>query len=299
MSFFRKLKDRLIKGEENTSPQPNPIITPPESLPDQAPLRVAPAQPRTIEVPDPWRESGTGPFILEENPDIHAILSDPNPMPPKPAEIWNQYYQHPPESTRNSLAMAYMRHPSAEVREATIRFVGSKPRKELRIGAVLAQRLTVESSEALRRMAAEAIWKRGNEELVETMKYLAGNDEAPGDDGNGAFVSQRQVRVALQTLFDANRSGEGDFQKALLFAWCWHDEELAGSGKRLVDLWLSKRTFLNDETRPTAREVGIEVHKTGGIKAMEMMFRPVTLLAGSDAAAELSHAWSGIGSWQP
>lgn len=256
-----------------------------------------------IQVADPWGVGGPGPFILERKPDMAAILSAPNPKPPKPETQWNSAPSiviggDPSENTRGYLAMAYMRHPDAEVRAATIRFVGSHPRKKLMVGLVLAQRLAIDR-EDLQRVAAEAIWKRGREELQETMNYLAGNDESPGDDGNGASVMRGHVRTALQILHDANPSGEKDFKDALLHGWCWHDDRLAGLGRQLIEVWFDRKTFLDERSKKVAGSVGADIHSIGGLDAMKMMFRPVTLLAGTTAAAELNHAWSGIGGWQP
>jgi len=264
----------------------------------------SPTSHETIEVSDPWGKiGGDGPFILEKQPDIQAILSAPNPKPPKAAAQWNNAPSImiggcPAENTRGYLAMAYMRHPDAEVRAATIRFVGSRPREKLMVGLVLAQRLAVDR-EDVQRVAAEAIWNRGREELQETMNYLAGNEEGPGDDGNGASVMRGHVRTALQILHDANPSGEKDFRDALLHGWCWHDDQLAGLGRQLIELWFQRKTFLDEPSKKTAGQLGTSVHSIGGFDAMKMMFRPVTLLAGSTAAAELNHAWSGIGGWRP
>lgn len=242
----------------------------------------------TVEVPDPWNVDGKGPFILETKPHICAILSAPK---------------------RSCLAMAYMRHPVAEVRAATIRFLGSRPRTELMVGLVLAQRLAVDR-EDVQRVAAETIWKRGREELQWTMNYLAGNDESPGDDGNGASVSREDVRIALQILHDANPSQEQDFRDALLYGWCWHDDQLAALGRQLIGVWFAQGTFLDEQAKTTSRAVGADLHSIGGLDAMEMMFRPVRLLAGITAAAddawlasvtaadELNDAWSGIGGWR-
>lgn len=166
------------------------------------------------------------------------------------------------------------------------------------VGLVLAQRLAVDREE-VRRLAAEAIWKRGREELQETMNYLAGNDEYPGEDGNGAFVRPEHVRSALQTLYDANPSGEKDFKDALFHGWCWHDDRLAGLGRQLMKIWREHQTFLDEPSRKAAIQVGNELHSIGGLDAMRLMFRPVTLLAGSVAANDLNHAWSGIGGWLP
>lgn len=300
MGILRKLIDGLHKRADEQSVQPK--SGPNEQFKEvaaQGPSSGVPTGQETLEVPDPWGVGGLGPFVLERRPNINVILSTPNPTPPKPAAEWNKYFEHSAEDTREYLAMAYMHHPSTEVREATIRFVGSRPKKELSVGLILAQRLTVDPAEDLRRVAAEAIWSRGQEELLEAMKYLAGNDESPGDDGNGAFVSRPQVRVAIQTLHDTNPASERDFMNALLYAWCWHDERLAGFGQTLIELWLNRKTFSDDQSRTIAREVGVKLHTAGGIDAMKMMFRPVTLLVGSDAASELNHAWSGIGGWQP
>jgi hypothetical protein len=253
----------------------------------------------TLKIPDPWGIGGVGPFTVEREPDIDAILSAPNPTPPKPAADWNKYYERSAEETRGYLAMAYLRHPSTEVREATIRFVGSRSKKELSVGLVLAQRLAVDTDKYIRMAAGEAIWNRGQEELLETMKYLAGNDEKPGDDGNGEFVSQTQVRAALQTLHDNNLANLEDFRNALLFAWCRQNKELAELGQRLEELWMSNRTFTRDQSKDIAREIGVKLHEIGGLDAMRMMFRPITMLVGSDAASDLNFAWSDIGGWLP
>jgi len=258
---------------------------------------------KTVQVPDPWGVGGTGPFVLEKKPDIPTILSAANPRPPKSETEWSNAPSIvmggcPAKNTCEYLAMAYLRHPDAEVRSAAIRFVGSRPRKELMIGLVLAQRLAVDR-EDVRRLAAEAIWKRGHAELQETMNYLAGNEEYPGDDGNGASVLRGDVRIALQILRDANPSHEKDFRDALLYGWCWHDDRLTALGRQLIEVWFARETFLDEQSKTTARAVGADVHSIGGLDAMKMMFRPVTLLAGSTAAAELNHAWSGIGGWLP
>ena len=257
----------------------------------------------TVEVSDPWGVGGEGPFILEKKPDIPPILSARNPRPPKSEERWNNSPSIviggcSAENTRCYLAMAYMRHPDAEVRAATIRFVGSRPRKELMVGLVLAQRLTVDR-EDVQRIAAEAIWKRGREELQETMNYLAGNEESPGDDGNGATVLQGDVRMALRILHDANPSHESEFRDALLYGWCWHNDRLAGLARRLIEVWFARKTFLDEQSKEVAKSVGTELHSIGGLDVMKLMFRPVTLLAGCTAAEELNHAWSGNGGWLP
>jgi hypothetical protein len=298
MSNFQKLIDMLRKRADELSIQPSAVPKKQEEVTAQGPSSgvIATGQ-KTVEVPDPWDVGKTGPFILEQKPDINAILSAQNPTPPPKMAEWAKRYQNPAKEIRGYLAMAYMHHPSAEVREATIRFVCSQSRDEFSIGLILAQRLTVEPTENLRRLAAEAIWSRGNEELLETMKYLAGNDEHPGDDGNGAIVSQTQVRGALQTLRDSNPADEREFNHALFYAWCWHDELLAEFGQTLIDLWQNGNTYLYGQSRTIAREMGIKIHARGGINAMEMMFKPVTLLAGQSAALELGIAWEGIGGW--
>jgi hypothetical protein len=252
-----------------------------------------------IEVPDPWFDGGSGPFILEKRPDIPAILSAPNPRPPKPEAQWNEEHLRDPEYTRKSLAMAYLRHPDAQVRADTLIYVGSQPTSSFRVGISLAQRLTVDPVKDLRRVSALMIWKRGSEELLNAMSYLAGNDESPGDDGNGALVSREDVRTALQILHDANTAGEADFRDALIQAWCRHDERLADLCGSLVRIWLEHRAFGSERLRVSAREIGEALYAAGGVDAMKLMFRPVTLLAGSEAADGLNHAWSGIGGWCP
>lgn len=249
-----------------------------------------------IQVDDPWGEHGTGPFILEQNPDIEAVLSSPKPNPPKPEAQWNAYRVISGDETRSYLAMAYLRHPDPEVRKATIRFVGSRPRAKLRVGCVLAQRLAVDVLD-IRSMAAKAIWMRGAEELREAMNYLAGNDESPGDDGNGSRVSREDVRTALQVLRDANPADEKDFIGALLRAWCWHDDRIAAQAGLLVQLWFEKGTFLDGESMNAAREVGTTLHSIGGFDVMKVVLRPLTLLAGSTAERELELAFDGIGGW--
>jgi len=298
MSNFQKLIDMLRKRAGEVSIQPSSVLKKQEEVAAQGlSSGVIPTGQKTVEVPDPWDVGKTGPFILEQKPDITAILSAQNPTPPPKMADWTKHYQDPAKITREYLAMAYMHHPSAEVREATIRFVGAQPREELSVGLLLAQRLTVERTESLRRLAAEAIWSRGKEELLETMKYLAGNDEHPGDDGNGAFVSQTQVTGALQTLRDSNPAGEREFNHALLYAWCWHDEFLTEFGQTLIDLWQNSNTYMFGQSRTIARDIGIKIHARGGINAMEMMIKPVTLLVGQSAALELGTAWEGIGGW--
>jgi hypothetical protein len=298
MSIFRRLVDRLHKKEDEPSVEPKPAPNGQiEQAPAQIPSGETPLEREMLEVPDPWGIGEIGPFVLERNPDIHAILSSPHPVSPKPLAIWNKYYEHPAEQTREVLAMAYMRHPSAEVRKATVRFVGAQPRTKLSVGLILAQRLTVDPDEDLCRVAAEAIRKRGQEELLETMKYLAANDEDPGDDGKGAIVSRQQVKAALQTLWTASAARPKDFKDALLSAWCAQDLHLVKYGHTLLDLWSNRKTFSDDRSRTVARNVGVELYSLGGIDAMKMIFRPVSLLVGSEAASELNHAWSGVGGW--
>jgi hypothetical protein len=298
MSIFRRLLDRRHKKEDELSGElesgPDGQV---KQAPAQTPSGAAPLEREMLEVPDPWDIGEIGPFVLERDPDVPAILSAAHPAPPKPLAIWNKYYEHPAEQTRQVLAMAYMRHPSVAVKAATIRFVGSQPRSKLSIGLSLAQRLAVDSDEELRRVAAEAIWKRGQEELLETMKYLAGNDEDPGDDGNGAVVSRQQVKAALQTLWTASSARPKEFKDALLSAWCGQDLSLVKYGHTLIDLWFNRKSFSDDRSRTVARNAGVELYSLGGIDAMKMIFRPVSLLVGSDAAAELNHAWTGIGGW--
>jgi hypothetical protein len=298
MGIFRRLTDRLNKRGDKKPVEPKPASNGnPGPMAAQIPSSAAQSEREMVDVPDPWGLGEDGPFVLERNPDIIAILSSPTPVPPKPADNWNKYYVHPAEQTRGVLAMAYMCHPSVEVRKATIRFIGSQPRRKLSVGLILAQSLTVDSDEDLRRVAAEAIWKRGQEELLETMKYLAGNDESPGDDGNGAVVSRQQVKGALQTLWTANSARAKDFKDALLYAWCSQDLRLAKYGHTLIDLWFNRKSFSDERSRTVAREAGVELLALGGVDAMKMLFRPVSLLVGSEAASELNHAWSGIGGW--
>ncbi len=303
MGIFRRLTNRHAKtGKGEYEPSVQPGSAPNGQIKEaaaQISSSATPVEPEMLEVPDPWDIGEVGPFVLEREPDIQAIFSSPNPAPPKPLAIWNKYYEHPADRTRGVLAMAYMRHPSVEVRKATIRFVGSQPREKLTVGLILAQSLTVDPDEDLRRLAAEAIWKRGQEELLETMHYLAGNDENPGDDGHGALVSRQQVKAALQTLWTASFAHPKDFKDALLHAWCWQDLRLVKFGHTLIDLWFNRKSFSDDRSRTVAREVGVELFEFGGLEAMKMTFRPVTLLGGSEAAAELNQAWSGIGGWAP
>ena len=255
--------------------------------------------PEFIEVSDPWLVGGTGPFILEKKPDINAILSAPIPKTPKPEAQWNEVFVRSPKETREYLAMAYIRHPDPDVRRATVRYVGSQPRAELMVGLVLAQRLACDLFEDIRCLAAEAIWKRGTAELQETTKYLAGNDEYPGDDNNGCIVSRDDVRAGLQILYAANPEGKEDFRDALLYAWCWQDERLADLCGSLVRLWCEQKTFLGEQLKTSTREIGAKLHSIGGLDVMKLMFEPLTLLVGSEAASELNFAWSGIGGWQP
>jgi hypothetical protein len=252
-----------------------------------------------IEVPDPWFDGGSGPFILEKRPDIPTILSAPNPRSPKPEAQWNEEHLRDPEYTRKSLAMAYLRHPDAQVRADTLIYVGSQPTSSFRVGVSLAQRLTVDPVKDLRRVSALMIWKRGSEELLNAMSYLAGNDESPGDDGNGALVSREDVRTALQILHDANTAAEDDFRNALLEAWCRYDPGLAQLCGSLVSIWLESRTYSNEPSRTSARQIGEALYSAGGLDAMILAFRPITLLAGSEAADDLNHAWSRVGGWCP
>jgi len=117
--------------------------------------------------------------------------------------------------------------------------------------------------------------------------------------GNQTLVRSPALKRTQKGREDVNPEGREDFLDTMLYAWCWHDEVLAGLGRKLVDLWFTEGTFTGERAKDVAREVGTSLYSTGGIDLMRMMFRPVTVLLGSEAASSLNFAWSRIGGWMP
>jgi hypothetical protein len=292
-NLFKSKKAAVHKSIPAEAPAATPT-RPPETL---QPENVV--EPERIQVADPWNVGGSRPFLLEKHPNIAMILASADPNPPKPAGEWNAVFQRTAEDTRGYLAMAYLRHPDPQVRQDTLKFIATKTRHELMVGLTLAQRLTVDPSDEIRRLAANVIWQRGEEELQDTMNYLAGNDEHPGEDGNGSVVYPEQVRQALQILFNAGPTRSDEFRRALIKAWCWHDDRLANLCNALINIWLEGKTYLSEPYRTSARQIGQALHSMAGLDGMKLMFRPVTLLTGSEAASALNHAFNGIGGWLP
>jgi hypothetical protein len=110
------------------------------------------------------------------------------------------------------------------------------------------------------------------------------------------LLPQLSPQSALQALhlLRAAYPNKGDvFNRYLIYAWCYQDNDWAESGYRLLDIFAETHTFLG-RSRDCSRQIGAELYERG-YGAMYTIYEAIKLGLGQDAARELAAAWWDIG----
>lgn len=249
---------------------------------------------KLIEVPNNWGIGDSTPLLVERQPDLESIFSDPNPSPPQQLTERNRSYweSQDPRGIRCALAVAYLSHPAPEVRAATIRLV--KSLNAVGIRQMLVD-LLADSSSDVRSAAVEAIWDAAKSpdpdanSVAFAIRCL--RDEIQ-QTGFISHMSPEQALLGLVLLGNARPERRADFNKWLVYAWCRSDEELAEYGYKLLHIYSQHGTF-SGTARQACRQVGAEIGSSG---VMQALHDAILLALGPSAAKELETTWSGTAS---
>lgn len=130
-----------------------------------------------IEVTNNWGIGDGTPLLVEANPNLEQIFSDPNPTVPQQITDKNQSFWEKAElkSKLNALAIAYLQHPNFVVRKATIDLVPDI--KTVGVANLLVD-LLADIDPSIRKAAAKSIWERQNDNC--RFEVLALRDEIRG-----------------------------------------------------------------------------------------------------------------------
>lgn len=245
---------------------------------------------KLMEVQNKW---GVTPLLVEQRPDLKRIFSDKNPQPPQriATEMDRVYWERQDkDDIRRHLGMAYLSHPDHQVREAAIFFV--KEFRTMDITNALAD-LLADPYSNVRSAAARVIWERADDSdpdknnLAFIIRIL--RDEVLRT-GYVSHMKPEEATEALALLRNTQPARKDDFDKWLMYAWCRSDEELAGYGSRLLDIYSKYKSFAG-VAKAATQQVGIEIGNTG---AMQVIHQAIQQTIGSTAARELKDTWSGI-----
>ena len=158
------------------------------SMAAQAPEQIDSTSRNAFEIAHSYGIGDGAPLLVEADPDLKGIFTNPNPpVPQKPTDRNRDYWKHGSlEEKRTALAVAYLQHPNSEVRIATLDFV--RDIGAARVSQVLVD-LLGDKDIAVRTAAAKAIWERQRENnckyavsmLKDEMQYpgsILGRDKA-------------------------------------------------------------------------------------------------------------------------
>jgi hypothetical protein len=251
---------------------------------------------REIEVKNYLGFGDGTPLVVQEKPDLQAIFDDPDPKPPqrltaRNRDLWDKMDR---AGIRRALTSAYLSHPHAKVRAATLQLAGDAADEQQ-----LAD-LLVDRSTTVRSAAVDAIWDKsqgtapGWSSLGFVLRILY--DEYK-QSGFVSHMSSAQALGAIRRLQTARPDRSEDFNKWLVDAWTRQEEPLSECGYRLLDLFASAGTF-GEAAEQQARGIGGEIHELGGRPAMETLHEAIKLALGEEPAAELDAAWRGVGDWK-
>jgi hypothetical protein len=251
---------------------------------------------REIEVKNYLGFGDGTPLVVQEKPDLKAILDDPDPKPPqrltaRNRDLWDKMDK---EGIRRALTSAYLSHPNAEVRSATLQLAGEAADEQQ-----LAD-LLVDRSTTVRSAAVDAIWDKsqgkapGWSSLGFVLRILY--DEYR-QTGFVTHMSSGQALAAIRRLQDARPDRSEDFNKWLVDAWTRQEEPLSECGYQLFDLIGRGGTF-ESAAQQQVRGIGSDIHKLGGLEAMQTLHEAIKLALGDEAAAQLDGAWHGVGDWK-
>lgn len=112
-----------------------------------------------IEVANNWGIGDGTPLLVDANPDLELIFSDPNPPVPQQLTDKNRTYWEGVDlkTKRNALAVAYLQHPNSAVRKTTIDLV--RDVNTVGVTQVLVD-LLADVDTSVRKAAAKSIWER-------------------------------------------------------------------------------------------------------------------------------------------
>lgn len=251
---------------------------------------------RKIEVKNYLGFGDGTPLIVQEKPNLQAVFADPDPKPPqrltkRNRDFWGEMDK---KAMRRALTSAYLSHPNAKVRSATLRLAGEAADEQQ-----LAD-LLVDGSSEVRSAAVDAIWDKsqgtapGWSSLGFVLRILLDEYKRTG------FVSHMSSGQALEAIrrLQAGRPDRSeDFNKWLVDAWTRQEEPLSECGYQLLDLFGRVGTF-GDSAEQEARGIGGEIYELDGRPAMETLHEAIKLTLGDEPAAQLDVAWRGVGDWK-
>jgi predicted RNA-binding Zn-ribbon protein involved in translation (DUF1610 family) len=244
---------------------------------------------KLIEVANNWGVGDGTPLLVEQHPDLNGIFSNPNPQPPQRLTQRNRSYwaSQSRQSIRYALAMAYLAHPDPQVCASTISLIGIS-------GAGIDQMLVdllANPSSAVRSAAVQAIWDRAKSpdpdanSVAFAIRCL--RDETEGT-GLVSHMDPQAARQALEVLRDAHPERRGDFDRWMIYAWCYSDDDLANYGYELLRIFSEHGTFL-DVGEKTAGQIGAEI---GSVRDRQVVQAAIQATIGSEAADELGTIWT-------
>lgn len=106
-------------------------------------------------------------------------------------------------------------------------------------------------------------------------------------------LSPQSALQALHLLRAAYPSRSDVFNRHLIYAWCYQDDDWAESGYRLLDIFAEQHTFLG-RSKDSSRRIGMALYERG-YGAMYTIYEAIKLGLGQEAARELAAAWWDIG----
>jgi hypothetical protein len=291
-----------------------------------------------IEVPNNWGEGDGTPLIVEVQPDLEKIFSDPNPQPPQRLTERNRKYWESLtlEHMRVTLAMAYLGHPDSHVREETIKFV-----KDIDALGVMQEfvDLLADPIPSVRKSAAIVIWEKnrweftvealcdeirgystmgpvrttagltlGDTKAIGALEFLV--EEAPDEN------ARKEIKEFIQRLLQ-ERISRGDTNLVNILEKFPLDEPagediaelsdnlVVNADTRIDDIIQILNGYCQDQSIPfeerkeKTKEIGRALYEKGGNDLMLKVHDLLQAQQSRPGAARLIESWwDGIGYWR-
>lgn len=247
-----------------------------------------------IEVPDRWWIGNGQPLLVERYPNLVGNFTYPDVITSPPALQEKQHFwkKRDRQNARYKLTLAYLAHPEPRIRAAMIQRLSTFGFVDTT--SILLDML-VDPSRIVRVAAARAIWEKASGSSPKENSLLCAlfrlRDVIQGK-GHLFSVNLETALLALDLLRHTRPDRRDDFDRLLVYVWCYGDERLADYGNRLVTIYSQDGTF-DGSAAATCRQVGTEIRERDGSIAMQIVAEAIGTALGVFASRELAAVWRG------
>lgn len=227
-----------------------------------------------------------GPTVLLTSEPQHGDLSASMVVPQPPfdvtdTEAWQRWQSCDRRRQRATMLAGYLSHPLPRVRAEALELLGSNQVDDPELPGRLAL-LLLEDDRTMRTRAARATWsgRRLPGVVGAVRERAAGDGSVARAYSDLEHAAPRDEALSLPQAYAGLHTGEAT--QASLIA-------------ELVELYAPDRAADRSPVPDLGRRLDVE----GGVEAMRTAADALATARGSDAAADLSSRWQGVGSWSP